>query len=179
MADSVIYIPFPKGLYDDMVRFSDGSIDVANHVQVEMETWMHHSVADDLWDWGDRWHEVAKIYAPDVAARHRENMEANLSARFADRRPLIWKEVSVPSGTLVRMHYQGTDHLAEVKNAKIVDNDGEFTPSEWASKVANNTNRNAWRDLWFKEPSAKGWSAASEMRKAARKAQAAGIDDNA
>lgn len=170
----MIYIPFPKKLYDDIVRFSDGQIDVSSLAEDQIWSWLNASVSFETWDWGDRWFEVAEVYAPSEAEKYKANMKAAKdalrSARFAERRPLIWKEVSVPSGTLVRMHYQGTDHFAEVKNGKIVDEEGEFSPSEWASKVANRTSRNAWRDIWFKEPNAKGWSAAGDMREAARKA---------
>jgi hypothetical protein len=39
-----------------------------------------------------------------------------------------------------------------------------ISPSEWASKVAGGTSRNAWRDLWFKEPLSKTWVPAQLVR---------------
>ena len=73
----------------------------------------------------------------------------------------------VPS-TDVRMAYGGTHHYAKVTNGRIVDADGDYSPSEWASKVAGGTSRNAWRDLWFREPTSKHWVPAQLLRDQAR-----------
>ena len=62
------------------------------------------------------------------------------------------------------MHYGAEDHYAEVKNGRIVDETGRYSPSEWASKIAGGTSRNAWRDLWFKEPLARTWVPAQLLR---------------
>ncbi len=76
----------------------------------------------------------------------------------------MWKEVTISSGTDVRMQYGGSYHFARVKNGKIEDQDGRFSPSEWASKVANGTNRNAWRDLDFRLSHNESWISASHLR---------------
>jgi hypothetical protein len=62
-------------------------------------------------------------------------------------------------------------HYAKVKGGKIVDDDGSYSPSEWASKVAGGTSRNAWRDLWFKEPLSKNWVPAQLLRDQTRQGE--------
>jgi hypothetical protein len=96
-------------------------------------------------------------------------MEQVTEKQKADRKPLVWKEVSIPSGSEVRMPYGGQHHYAKIRGGHIVDDDGEkYSPSEWASKVAGGTSRNAWRDLWFREPLSKTWVPAQLLRDQAR-----------
>ena len=61
------------------------------------------------------------------------------------------------------MQYGGGYRTAQVTGGKIVDDDGRFSPSEWASKVATGTNRNAWRDLYFRLPGKSDWIAANVL----------------
>ena len=103
---------------------------------------------------GKRDVEFAELYFPEVAAEWlKEDVEAHTSRR-KEAQPLVWKEITVQHGSAVRMPYGGKHHYAEIKNGRIVDESGSYSPSEWASKVAGGTSRNAWRDLWFKEPMA-------------------------
>lgn len=83
----------------------------------------------------------------------------------ADHQPLVWKDVTVRAGSEVRMSYGGKQHYAKIVGGCIVESDGsKYSPSEWASKVAGNTSRNAWRDLWFKEPLSNTWVPARLLR---------------
>ena len=172
----VIYIPFDKKLYDDLVRFSDGAIDPASLAVEQIENWIERGFSYGLGveDWfaklfGDRLYEVGEEYAPhyidEIQKREREDYEAYV----ASRRPLVWKSVTVPGGSEVRMLYRGQQHYAVVKNGHIVDEDGEFSPSSWTYKITR-TARNAWRDLWFKVPGSKDWVPAEVLRQRARRA---------
>ena len=117
---------------------------------------------------GERDVEFAELYFPEVAAEWlKEDVEAHTSRR-KEAQPLVWKEITVQHGSAVRMPYGGKHHYAEIKNGRIVDESGSYSPSEWASKVAGGTSRNAWRDLWFKEPMAKAWVPAQLLREQAR-----------
>jgi hypothetical protein len=82
----------------------------------------------------------------------------------AQKLGLSWKQVFLPEGTSVSMRYGGAVHYAEISGGAVVDDDGAFTPSEWATKVANNTSRNAWRDLWLRMPGDVQWVLADELR---------------
>jgi hypothetical protein len=180
----MIYVPFNRKLYDDLVRFSDGAIDPASLAVEQVENWIERGFGFGLGveDWfenlfGDRLYDLAEKYAPgwvdEIQNREREDYEAYM----AGRRPLVWKEVTVPGGSEVRMIYRGQQHYAVVKNGRIVDEDGEFSPSSWAAKITN-TARNAWRDLWFKVPGAADWVPAEMLRQRARRALQNGEETN-
>ena len=117
--------------------------------------------------WGDRIVEVAELYAPHVAERWEQEDEAERKEWRAQNKPLVWKEITISAGSKVRMFYQGDHHYAEVKRGRILDEGKEYSPSEWASKVAGGTARNAWRDLWVQEPYSKTWVPAEILRKQA------------
>ena len=166
MSETVIYISFPRALYDDIVRFSDGRISPEALAANRVESWVENSVEFDTGDdyWGDRLEEVAEKYAPHIYEKWQaENALGSDQAR-ADSRPLVWKDVTIPAGSEVRMAYGNDHHYAKVKRGKIVDGDNFYSPSEWASKVAGGTSRNAWRDLWFREPLSKSWVPALLLR---------------
>ena len=171
MPDDVIYVPLRRKLYDDIVRFSDGRIDPAEMAQVQLENWVARDLEDGFEDyWGDRFEEAAEEYAPHLLeklAREREQYSVKLRE---ERKPLVWKEISVPAGSEVRMPYGDTHHYAKVERGSIVDDGKEYSPSEWASKIAGGTSRNAWRDIWFREPYSKTWIPAQLLRDQAREA---------
>lgn len=160
-----VYIPISRNLYDDIVRFSDGRVDPAEMAEFQLESW----VARDLEfgtdeHWGDRFEDAAEVYAPHLIEQIKKEQQEAVVRLKAERRPLVWKELTVPAGSEVRMTYNGEQHYAMVKGGRIVDDDGAFTPSEWASKVAAGTSRNAWRDLWFRVPLSKNWVSAQQLR---------------
>lgn len=165
----MIAVPFPRELYDDIVRFSDGKLDPVQLATGELRNLIEGTIEDhgDEW-WGDRAYEVAEKYAPHVAEKWRNEDREAIEARNRQRRPLAWKEVTIPHGSEVRMQY-GRDHsYARIEDGRIVDGGETYTPSEWASKVANGTSRNAWRDLWFKLPTTSHWTPATVLREQAR-----------
>jgi len=67
------------------------------------------------------------------------------------------------------MFYNGVHHYGAVKGGKIIDDGKDYSPSEWASKIAGGTSRNAWRDLWFREPLSNTWVPAQLLRNQAQK----------
>jgi hypothetical protein len=170
MFEPTIYIPFPRTLYDDIVRFSDGRIRPDVLAADQVKAWISSSVEFGFGeDWGERIEEVAEKYAPHVYEKWQVEDGAVSNDARVNTLPLVWKEVTVPAGSEVRMAYGNGHHYAQVKRGKIVDEDGSYSPSEWASKVAGGTSRNAWRDLWFREPRSKTWIPAQLLRDQARR----------
>jgi hypothetical protein len=163
-----IFLPVPRNLYDDVVRFSDGKCDLIDLAIDQFHDFIRRTAEDNAHGlMGDRLDEFLAIYHPDVLAHlHREDEEAELrdAGRMERLSPLVWKEVEVPAGSEVRMQYGGAYHTAKVLRGRIVDQDGDFSPSEWASKVAQGTNRNAWRDLYFRFPGMQQWNSATTLR---------------
>lgn len=173
MSDDVIMIPFPGKLYRDAIRFSDGRLDPAEMAAELFRNWIERDLEIGDGDiWGDRFMEVAEEYHPDLAKqieeRDQEKREKERDKYRAERKPLVWKEVTISAGSEVRMAYGDTHHYAKVAGGSIVDDGKEYSPSEWASKVAGNKSRNAWRDLWLREPTSKVWVPAQLLRDQAR-----------
>lgn len=184
----VIFLPVDKNLYDDVIRFSDGKCDLLTVMEDQFHDFIRRT-ADDycfgvMGDDPKKLRQFLAIYHPDIVARwDAEEVQQSPAASIDDPRwrSLVWKDIEVPAGSHVRMQYGGAYHTAKVEGGRIVDDDGQFSPSEWASKVAAGTNRNAWRDLYFRLPGKSEWVAASTMRDQNRKGRAkltqAEIDD--
>ena len=75
-----------------------------------------------------------------------------------------WGNLFLPNGTEVRSTYKGEDYFAMVREQRLMYENEPLTPSQFASKAAGNTSRNAWRDLWVKRPHDKSWSLADALR---------------
>ena len=178
MSEKHIFIPIPRKLYDDIVRFSDGRLDPVVLAQNTLENWVVNDLGDlfgeDHWV---RWEEAAEIYAPHLLERLEKERGEVLARHREESKPLVWKEVSISAGSEVRMAYSGTHHYAKVERGCIMDDGKEYSPSEWASKVAGGTSRNAWRDLWFRERLSQQWASAQRLRDQAR--QEATVRSNA
>ena len=127
----VIFLPFPRQLYEDVVRFSDGRLDLVDLAVDQFHDFIRRTADDNAHGvMGERLEEFLVIYHPDIIARWRNE---ELDTRGTDNKknaPLIWKEVIVPAGSEVRMQYGGGYHLARVESGKIMDKDGHFSPSE-------------------------------------------------
>jgi hypothetical protein len=101
-------------------------------------------------------------YAAEVEGRLREAEELGLAELL--EQPMKWKELTLPSGTKARMQYGGRHHFAVVREGKLEDESGRYSPSEWARNVAAGTSRNAWRDIEVKEPGSTIWLPAQFLR---------------
>ncbi len=172
MTERHMMIPVSESLAIDLIRFSDGRLTPGSigDMAEELILGMLERTAFDQFNglFGERSFEFAEIYFSEIAAEWlKEDADARASRR-KESRPLVWKEVTVPHGSEVRMQYGGKYHYAEIKNGRIVDESGSYSPSEWASTVAGGTSRNAWRDLWFKEPLSSSWVPAQLLRAQAR-----------
>ena len=164
MTENVIYVPFPSKLYADIIRFSDGKLDPALIAEGLVHTYVSNSIDCADAAWGDRLEEAAEEYAPQALERWRREDETASEDRRVENKPLVWKEITVLAGSEVRMSYGGDQHYAVVRGGRIFDDGKMYSPSEWTSKIASNTSRSAWRDLWFKAPHSKTWVPAQVLR---------------
>ena len=168
----MIYVPVPAELYNDAVRFSDGRFDLIDFALDQFHEFIRRTADDNCHGiFGDRLNEFLVKYHPDIVARWEDDDTASIASReekLAKLAPLMWKEVVIPGGSHVRMQYGGAFHTARVVRGTIKDEAGEFSPSEWACKVANHTNRNAWRDLSFRLPGSTDWISATTLRERAQ-----------
>lgn len=169
MPTEFVYLAFEKDLYTDALVYSEGRFDPASHLEAAILKLIEDDLAIDHYRHFGSWtFDFADKYFPDTAADWRfEEIAEGERPDPEDFFPMVWKEVTVWAGTEVRMHYDGKYHYAKVGKGSIIDDGVEYSPSEWARKVANNTSRNAWRDLWFKESGARVWMPAQLMREQA------------
>ena len=65
----------------------------------------------------------------------------------------------------MRMTYGGIDVYAEIQHEKLYWGEEHMSPSQFARRVADNTNRNAWRDLHVQLPDHLSWVLADTLRR--------------
>lgn len=170
-----VYVPFPRKLYNDLIRFSDGRCNPVEWAVDRLEDWIDWNFQSEKTGMGwasdhfmglfaDRIEDFAEEYCPSLLEHWAKLDEHKSHERLSDRIPLIWKGVVIAPGSDVRMSYGGTHHYAKIQGGKISDADGRYSPSEWASKVAAGTSRSAWRDLWFKAPGETNWVPAMVLK---------------
>lgn len=172
MTRSIVFIPFDRELYEDLVRFSDGSMNVPAFAEEQIMDFLERNIGGaNVNFFGSRTLDFYRKYFPDYAEEiEKEALKAEaLELEEILWKPLVWKEVKVKSGTKVRMQYGGTHHFATVKDGKIEDESGRYSPSQWAGKIANGTSRNAWRDIEFKEEGSTHWTLAEILRSKVRR----------
>ncbi|WP_156967689.1 hypothetical protein [Methylosinus sp. PW1] len=181
MPDMNIYIPMSRKLYDNVIRFSDGKLDPAAIAEDLLINWIGSELefGDGAKYFCSHIEDVINEYAPHLRNKIIHNDDKIEKKAHEDRKPLVWKNVSILSGSDVRMAYGGTHHYAKILGGFIVDSNGkQYSPSEWAAHVAGGTSRNAWRDLWFREPLSKTWIPAQLLRDQAANELAGGSYGN-
>jgi hypothetical protein len=162
-----IYIPVEAALVQEIYRRRDlrqgDTINIASYVNTFLQNELDATAGDaDAWDndeyietyWNDyEWEEEQKTYG-DRAEGY------------------MWKNLFLPNRTKLRMTYKGTVHEAEIQHQQIVF-DGQtefegkpFSPSSLVSKIAEGTNRNAWRDIYIQRPGNRDWILADVARNA-------------
>ena len=149
-----VYIAFPRELYEEIILRSRGKLDPGHVAIYEVEGFMAQTRYDpSFWDEQVIEEELVDEFLDEYGA-----------SSFGYR----WQNVFLPNGTKVRMTYQGSTSVAEIKHEKLTFEGEALSPSEFASQVANNTNRNAWRDLWVRRPKDTDWIAADVLRRGSR-----------
>lgn len=83
----------------------------------------------------------------------------------------FWQNLLLPNGTKLRMKYKGRFYYAEIAHEKLMYEGMEYSPSEFASIVANHTSRNAWRDIEACFPGETKFQLASILRRQAMESE--------
>jgi hypothetical protein len=108
-----------------------------------------------------------------IADQRARAAEARAPARTGDGgvRGYQWKCLFLPEGAELRMTYAGTDFFARVGAGAIVYQGDRLTPRQFTLAVAGD-GRNAWRDLWVRQPGEKTWTRAHTLRRHIEQRQA-------
>ncbi len=151
-----VYVPLPADLYAELIRRS-GRANVATYIENQVQNFLDSTEGDpDLW-------------CEDYIERHAEAHSDNFLEKFGTpTRGYQWQSVFLPNGTTLRMTYRGEAAHAEIRHEKLIYNDDAMSPSEFARMVANNTSRNAWRDIYVKFPGESGWTFSDDLRRQKR-----------
>lgn len=150
-------VPISADLIAQIILRSNGRADVASMVEHSLETFLDRTRGDpDIW---------SEEHAEQVALEEDDD-EAKKVGDL--NRGYLWSGVFLPNGTTLRIEYKGEYHFADVRHQTIVYEGEACSPSQFASRAAGNTSRNAWRDIWLRYPGTAGWEFADEARRKVR-----------
>lgn len=148
-----VYVPVQVELYADLVRRS-GKADVSGFIHHSVESFLERSEGDP------------NIWSAEYVEQLAEEEDATFREEYGDPgRGYQWQTTFLPNGTKIRMFYGGQDSHAEIRHGRLRFGEEQMSPSQFASRVANNTNRNAWRDLYIKFPGDGPWKLADSLRR--------------
>jgi hypothetical protein len=74
-----------------------------------------------------------------------------------------WKDLFLPSGTVLRTVFKGHHYQATVQENVILFDGRHVSPSEFVNTMGGSS-RNAWRALWLLFPNEKIWRLAAACR---------------
>ena len=75
-----------------------------------------------------------------------------------------WKSLFLPSGTWLRIHFDGEGHYAEVVGEQLLYKGARVSPRQF-TLMAVGPGRNAWRDLSVRLHGEKNWIPADKLRR--------------
>ena len=155
-ATDYFFVPLDVELYAELVRRS-GKADVSYLIEHSVETFLDRTKGDPhVWP-----AEYIDKFAEDEAEAFREE--------YGDpKRGYQWNALPLPNGTKIRMSYGGQDSYAEVRHERLRWGEETMSPSQFASRVAGGTSRNAWRDLYVQFPGDASWELADSLRRSRR-----------
>ena len=152
---SDICIPIRSDLVAEFILRSGGRYDVPGMIENIVEDFLDRTKGDPL-----IWSEA---HANSVA----EEAADDSLVKFGNPgKGYQWQGLLLENGSQLKMPYGGQDHFAEVRHQQIYYEGSPCSPSQFASRVANNTSRNAWRDIWIKGPSDREFRPADDLRRA-------------
>lgn len=143
---STLSVAIREDLIAEFILRSRGRIDVSFVFEEILESYLERTRGDpDIW-----------------SVEHAEEVEDDVVDEQLDfyGNPLKgyrWQSLFLPNGTKLKMKYRGEEKIAEVRHQQIYYNEKPCSPSQFASQVANNTSRDAWRDIWILRPNDKDW----------------------
>lgn len=148
-----VYIPLRVELYAELVGRS-GKADVSNYINNSVEGFLDSTEGDP-----SNWSE-------EYLVKFAKEKDGTFIKKYGQpSRGYQWQNVFLPNGTEIRMTYKGETTYAEIRHEKLILGDESMSPSEFACAVANNTSRNAWRDLYIKYPGSGDWKFAHDVRR--------------
>jgi hypothetical protein len=146
-------VPISGDLINEIILRSQRPVDIAGLIENVLEDFLERTRGEaDIW---------SEEHA-DVVANEKDDP---ILARYGDpAKGYTWQGIALPNGTQLKVIYRGEDKLAEVRHRQIYFENQPCSPSQFASRAANNTSRNAWRDIWVKRRTDADWVFADLLR---------------
>ena len=82
-----------------------------------------------------------------------------------------WKQIFLPSGTLLRTNFSGKNYHGLVEEDRILYEGKSVSPSGFAN-VVGGMRRNAWKVVWILFPDTSTWRQADTLRDETRRRRA-------
>jgi hypothetical protein len=144
-----IPIPIESELIGELFLRRGPKTDISSWIESVLEDYLERTSADDGWN-----EEYYEYISREISQEE-----------FGDPKDgYRWYPLFLPNGTKIYMLYKQKKSHAVVKHGKIHFEKKTYSPSEFASVVAGNTSRNAWRDLYIKRPEDSEWVLANTLR---------------
>ncbi len=153
LRDAEVSVPIPAAIYAEIVLRYRGDRDPGAVIVDVVQDFLERTFDDVVWTDTDT---AIQINAEWIKKNGNPNEGYH------------WQSVFLPNGTRLKMTYKQRDYFADIQHRKVIHEGGEVSPSEFANRVANNTSRNAWRDIYVKRPGDSDWIFADVLRRNVR-----------
>ncbi|MFV1602326.1 MULTISPECIES: hypothetical protein [unclassified Phaeobacter] len=148
-----VYVPLRADLYAELIRRS-GRSDVSVYVENQVQDFLEATKSDP------------SIWSAEYIERQAQDTDQEFITKYGNpSRGYQWQSLFLPNGSQVRMTYRGEAHYAFIQHERLRFGSHDMSPSEFARSVANNTNRNAWRDIYVQFPGEADWKFADDLRR--------------
>jgi hypothetical protein len=163
---SEVCVPIDAAMYAEFILRSGKKVNVAGFIEQIVQDYLDRTEGD------------AEVWSDEHAEMFRTKLDENFEATYGDPDGFYqWDNLFLKNGTGLLMKYKGKNYFAAVRDEQIVFEDKTYTPSQLASKIANGTARNAWKDLWIKEPDSIHYVPCDDLRHRLRSVPVAGLED--
>jgi hypothetical protein len=152
-----VAVPVSGSIIAEIILRSQGRVDPVGLIESAITNFLDRTRGDAL-VWSE---EHANAVAEEQA-------DGSLQKYGPASRGYHWQNVFLPNGTQLKIPYKSRDHFAEIRHQQLYYEGTPSSPSQFASRVASNTSRNAWRDIWVKRPDDKDWLTANRLRRESR-----------
>jgi hypothetical protein len=149
-----ICVPISTEIIYEMLLRSGPKADISGWIENVVEAYLDRTENEE--GWNDAYYEYLE----------RQTGESDFKEKYGDAtKGYRWQGIDLPNGTQLYMEYKREKHYASVQFEKIIYEGESFSPSELARKIADDTNRNAWRDMFIKRPGENEWKLADILRR--------------
>lgn len=153
-----IGILIDAALHNELVLRTRKAADVTPLIEHALTTFLDRTTADSEL-WSDDY--LASVEGVQVDVHREKYGDPNKGFR--------WQALLLPNGSRLKMTYKGQTAYAEICHQKLVyEGEDNLSPSSWVRRVANNTSRNAWNDVWVQLPGSTQWQLSDVMRRERR-----------